>query len=63
MSYRRAKVVWARPNQVFNVGECYNVSFAVAHAYARRMKRDPRYNGGILCVVSMTDNEQSTRSL
>lgn len=58
-----ARVVYARCDKVFNVGECYDVPWGVAKAYARRHKNDPKYNGGILLVLSMPKVPDKTPSL
>lgn len=60
---RNARVVFVTSRQVFNVGECYDVPYGVAHAYKRRMKNDPKYKGGILCVNAMPQKEDHTPSL
>lgn len=58
-----ARVVYARCDKVFNVGECYDVPWPVAKAYVRKNKRDPKYNGGILLALSMPKVPDRTQSL
>lgn len=60
---KNCKVVWVRPNQQFNVGECYDKPAPICHAYKRRMENDPKYVGGILCVVSMPVHADNTPSM
>jgi len=60
---KNARVLYVTSNQVFNVGECYDVPYPVAHAYKRRMARDPKYNGGILCVNAMPQGPDRNPSL
>lgn len=50
---KNARVVWATCSKVYNVKECYDVPWGVAKSYVRRMKRDPRFIGGVLLVNSM----------
>lgn len=50
---KNAKVMWITTKQQFNVAACHDVPWALAHQYAKQMKSDPRYKGGILVVTSM----------
>jgi len=56
-----ARVLWVTTQQQFGVKEAYDVPFPIAHAYKRRNSSDPKYRGGILCVVAMPQGDDHTQ--